>query len=59
MGFYTGDSLNQIFYKPANYDPYRPSSVWKWVYNSLLYKLINSFSKYSIEIKFISFYLII
>jgi hypothetical protein len=24
LGYYAGNSLNQIFYKPRNYDPFKP-----------------------------------
>lgn len=26
LGYYFGNSLNQICYKPQNYDPFRPTS---------------------------------
>lgn len=27
LGYYFGDSLNQIFYKPENYDPYKKPTI--------------------------------
>jgi hypothetical protein len=31
IGYYAGNSINQIFYKPRNYDPYRLNSK-AWAY---------------------------
>lgn len=32
LGYYSGNSLNQICYKPVDYDPYRPTSrLWNAV----------------------------